>query len=97
MITANLKAMAQRAKGTLLNKIRLHEHYAKVFSTPDGEAVLRHILKVGNVTRACHVAGDPHTSAMNEGMRRLALSILRYARKDHAELIQQIERTIEDE
>lgn len=96
MITP-LKQLAQRAVGSLRSKLALHGSYQRVFDTPDGEEVLQHILKVGNVTRTCHVAGDPYTTALNEGRRQLALSILRFARKDHGKLILQIERGIEDE
>lgn len=75
----------------LMHRADLHSSYKNVFESPDGERVLLHICKVGHVFDACHVSGDQHTSAVNEGKRILALSILRFVRKDHSELIKQIE------
>lgn len=78
------------------NRIDVHSSYERVFRSPDGERVLRHIMRVGFVTSSTFVAGDPHATAMNEGSRRLALSILKFVCKDHASMIKQIEEGIED-
>lgn len=57
----------------------IKDSYRRVFdpANPDSTRVLRHICKVGCVTDTTYVKGDPIESAMNEGARRLALSILR--------------------
>lgn len=86
-----------KIKNNLRDRIRLHESYQVVFQSPDGEKVLRHIMKVGNVTKPSFVAGDPHSTAFNEGRRHLALSILRFVGKDHKKLIQMIEEGTNDE
>jgi hypothetical protein len=76
----------------LLKKINVHGAYARVFNSPDGEIVLEHICKVGFVGRPTRVKGDQEQSQENEGMRRLALSILRYAKKDHSEIVGMVEQ-----
>lgn len=65
--------------------IKLHESYQVVFSTPDGELVLEHILRVGHVFESSFVRGDVHETCLREGERRLALSILRHVLKDHSQ------------
>lgn len=79
------------------DRISLHSSYVRVFDGPDGERVLRHIAKAGFLTRSTFVAGDPEQTVLNEGSRRLALSILRFVRRNHAELLKQVEAGIEDE
>lgn len=74
----------------------IHRSYDHIFATAEGEKVLMHIMSEGYVTRSTHVAGDPHTSALNEGSRRLALSILRMARTDHKSVMRQIEREMQE-
>jgi hypothetical protein len=68
--------------------------YHKVFGNPDGERVLRHIMNEGFVLSSTFVAGDPHQTAMNEGSRRLALSILKMAKIDQSEKFDQIEQQL---
>lgn len=75
----------------------MHRSYKSVFQTPDGEKVLRHILKVGNVTSSSFVAGDSHLTAFREGQRHLALSIFKFVSRDHEKLIEQIEKGTEDD
>lgn len=87
----------RRKFANLRDRVLLHGSYQNVFGTPEGEQVLRHIAKVGFLTRSTFVAGDPDQTMLNEGSRRLALSILRFVRKDHSELLAQIEKGINDE
>jgi hypothetical protein len=76
----------------MLRKIRRHKDYAVVFGSPEGERVLMDILREGFVTSSTFVRGDHDETTMNEGSRRLALSILRFARTDHNERIRIIEQ-----
>lgn len=80
----------------LVEKISVHSDYVAVFSTPEGQRVLNHICKVGFISKPTRIKGDPEQSQENEGMRRLALSILRFANVDHAELVKQIEKEYSD-
>jgi len=82
------------------DKIHLHGAFQRIFDSPenpDGQLVLREILKQGFVIRSTFVAGDPHQTAMNEGSRRLALSILRHAFTDHARLVEQLTEVMKDQ
>lgn len=81
----------------LRDRIGLQESYAAVFSTPDGERVLRHIMRAGNIAQSSFVQGDPHGTSFREGQRHLALSIVRMVHKDTTELIKQIEKGLEHE
>jgi hypothetical protein len=58
------------------------EAYNRVFNSVDGQIVLMHIIKNSYVLTSTFVRGDPHETALNEGQRRLALSIMRYANMD---------------
>lgn len=73
-----------------LDILKMHEVYQSVFDGPEGREVLRHICKRGHVFDSTHVVGDSHLSALREGERRLALSILKYVNKDHASLINEL-------
>lgn len=48
-----------------------------VFSSPEGKRVLAKICSDGFLFRPTFTAGEPHQTALNEGARRLALSILK--------------------
>lgn len=79
----------------LLKRVSIHEHYQAVFSTPQGKEVLSHIMREGYMLKTTFVAGDPHQTSLNEGKRRLALSILKFVNKDHNKVITQIQKEIE--
>lgn len=82
-------------KRKLMRKVSLHEAYQSVFSGPQGEMVLSHIVKEGFVTKSTFVAGDPHQTSLNEGKRVFALSILKFVNKTHSNIIQQVEKEIQ--
>jgi hypothetical protein len=80
----------------ILDRTALRDSYRTIFETPDGKRVLRHLMRVGFVTKSTFVAGDPHHTALNEGMRRIVLSIVNYAVKDHAELEKLTEESLNE-
>lgn len=84
-------------KDILLNRRMIHRSYAAVFGTPEGEVVLQHIMSAGFVSKSTFVANDPNQTILNEGSRRLALSILRMAKTNHKEVILQIERNLQEQ
>lgn len=88
---------AKAIKGMLEDRLRVQSAYHAIFSTPDGQLVLRHLMKVGHVTSPTFVAGDSHQTSFREGQRHLALSILRQVNKDQSELIKQIEEGLANE
>jgi hypothetical protein len=81
----------------LMRRKTIHRSYAAVFGTSEGDVVLQHILSEGFVTKSTFVEGDPNQTMLNEGSRRLALSILKMARTNHKEVILQIERNLQDQ
>ena len=70
---------------------QLREDYIAVFSTPVGQRVLRHICSKAFVLESTFVIGDPNATMLNEGSRRLALSIMRYVARNDQELQQKVE------
>lgn len=79
----------------LRRKTQIHESYQKVFGTPDGQRVLRHLMKVGNVLTSSFAPGDPHVTAFKEGQRHIVLSMLRFVNKDHDELVKAMEQELQ--
>ena len=74
----------------LASQVKIHEDYQTIFSTPEGQRVLSHILKHAHGCKSTFVAGDPYQTAFREGQRTLALSILRFTYKDHGEIQKQL-------
>lgn len=93
---SRLKPLYDKAKKVLFGRIMLHASYKRVFETPDGQEVLTHICKVAHLSKSTFVAGDPYETAMNEGRRKLALEILRFVRKDHREVIDMVEKQLDE-
>lgn len=60
----------------MFDLFKRQKQYKGTFSTPEGEAVLKDLLKFCMYDSPTYVIGDPHQSAYNEGMRRVALRIL---------------------
>lgn len=81
----------QQLRQRLVDRAAIHQSYQTVFNTPDGERVLHHLMKTANVTKPSFVPGDPHQTAFNEGARHLALSILKFVKRDHDAMLRAIE------
>lgn len=71
---------------SIMARVSLKEDYEVTFSSPQGKRVLAHILKVGHAHATTFVEGDINKTILQEGERRLALSILRQVCKDSKEL-----------
>lgn len=78
------------------DKKRIQEAYKTVFDSPDGEIVMAHLCKVNFVFSTTFVKGDPYQTALHEGQRRLALSILRQLNVDYSKL-ESIAKELTDE
>jgi len=76
---------------------QLHASYVRVFDTPDGQRVLRHLMKMGYMSKTTFVRDDPYETALNEGSRRLVLSLLKFYGRDHMKLLDQLEEMTKDE
>lgn len=70
---------------------KLHDSYRAVFTTPDGEEILKHLCKIGYVFDTSYVVGDSHETAHREGQRRLVLSILRFVGRDPKDILAMIQ------
>lgn len=58
---------------------KLTRAYKSAFAGPDGQLVLQHLCQVGFILSSTRVRGDEVESNMNEGTRRLVLSIIKKA------------------
>lgn len=61
---------------------RVASAYRAVFETPEGELVLAHLAKHGFIFDSTFVQGDQQQTSLNEGSRRVVLSILRMLNTD---------------
>lgn len=66
----------------LQRRERVVESYRAVFESPSGELVLAHLAKHGFLFDSTFVQGDPHQTALNEGSRRMVLSIIKMLNTD---------------
>lgn len=92
-----LRLVKALATGALGRNIKLQECYRQVFDGPQGRIVLKHICRQGFVFHSTFVAGDPSQTALNEGQRRLALSILRFINLDQEKLVRLAEEGVSNE
>lgn len=95
-VMAAFSNIQDRLRG-LAERVSLHEDYAAVFGTVAGQRVLRHIMRVGNVTSSSFVQGDPCATSFREGQRHLALSIARMHFRDTTKLIESVEEGLDHE
>lgn len=78
----------------MMRKLFIGRSYRAVFGTNEGRVVLMHILENAFVGRSTFVAGDPEQTMLNEGSRRLALSILRMSTANNDEQMRMIEKEL---
>lgn len=87
----------QQLTEILLRRKEIQKSYRQVFNTEDGKVVLSHLMKNGFIAKTTFVVGDPHQTAMNEGSRRVVLSILAFINRDEKEMQKQIEQELQNE
>lgn len=75
---------------------RLNDAYKAVFNTPDGDLVLKHLMKTFHVYRPSF-SSDANVTAFKEGQRHVVLSILRFVCRDKEQLKKYMEEGIKDE
>jgi hypothetical protein len=76
--------------------VRLNDAYRATFHTPDGDLVLRHLMKSFHVYRPTF-SSNAAEAAFKEGQRHVVLSILRFICRDPEQLKKQLEEVITDE
>ncbi len=79
-------------KQVIEDRLYLHGAYKRLFDTPDGKTVLSHLMRSGYVFDTTYVRNDPNATALNEGSRRMVLSILRYLNKTPQQLTEDLEK-----
>lgn len=89
--------MSRQIADILRGRLAIRKSYRQVFNTEDGKQVLAHLSKNCFLTQTTFVAGDPHQTAMNEGSRRVVLSILSFLNVDEQKLLKQIEQESQHE
>lgn len=77
--------------------IKTFTAYKKTFSGPDGELVLKDLMREGNFLGTTFVAGDPYHSAYSEGARSLVVRIIEQLGMDLEEYLNRMEITQEGE
>lgn len=81
----------------LKEKLLVAQAYRRLFDTPDGRIVLAHIMRNAGVT-VPNLTSDPSQLQVDQGQRRLAHSIYRYAHgRDESVLLRMIEEATEKE
>lgn len=56
--------------------------YAELFKSDIGQKVLYDLLRCHGVLGACHVPGDPYSTAFNDGARSVVLRIMKRSKMD---------------
>ena len=84
-------------KRILEDRARVHEAYRSVFTSAEGQVVLRHMLKKFNMSSPSFVQGDPHMTSFKEGQRHVVLSIMKFINKNADQIAEQIKEHIDDE
>ena len=72
---------------SLENDVDLQSTYIDVFLSPKGKVVLEHMFKQLGMDNTTLVAGDPYSSAYNEGRRSVYMEILRIINVDFTALM----------
>lgn len=84
---------ARQSVDAITGQLAVHQAYRDVFTSPQGQIVLRHLMRKFHVASSTFVAGDPTDTARQEGERRVILSILRAVYRNEDELIRELQRT----
>jgi hypothetical protein len=77
--------------------LRRRHLYRFTFGTPEGQVVLRDLMRFCGVRQNSYVPGDPTTTAFNEGKRRVAIRIGAIMNLSDAELMRLAEQPEEAE
>ncbi len=76
------------------DRINRQENYIATFTSPQGQEVLKHLIRSCHVTKPTFTPGDPYQTAFKEGQRHVILSILSQINKDTTDIIKQLEEDL---
>jgi len=74
--------LAKKLSEQAAKAVRSNTLYKQVFGTPEGEEVLKDLMKSAGVLSSTYVKGDIHETLIREGERRLVLRILQTVEVD---------------
>jgi len=78
--------MVAEALRRWIPRLAINAAYRAVFTSPDGEKVLRDLMKRGGLLETSMVEGDPHLTAFKEGKRAVILDVLAELRWSEKEI-----------
>lgn len=87
-----MSAIIERIK-RLKNQIHITKLYREVFNTPQGEEVLNHLVKESGLLDT-KLTTDTNLLLVQQGQRRIVLSILRTVGRDPHQITKQIEESM---
>jgi len=70
--------------------------YRKVFQSPEGERVLRDLMKQFHAMGTTYFQGDTHQTAFREGQRNVFLHIVNELNYDYEALEQRLQQMIKE-
>ena len=88
-----MKAILEKVK-LLEDRITLNRSYRQVFSSPDGEKVLQHLMK-GCGLLDPKIITDPNLLLVRQGQQHIVLSILRTIGRDPNKIRKEIQQSME--
>lgn len=77
------KAVIKIAK----QRMQVAGDYHAVYNMPEGERMIIDLLRESGVLSVAHVAGDPGTSAFNDGKRAMGLFLIQRLRWSEGQLV----------
>lgn len=80
--------LSEQAKKIFFRKKHLQDVYQQTFESATGKEVLLHLCKVANIFDSTVVRGDPYETYLNEGARRLVLSIINQLNLDLEKILE---------
>jgi hypothetical protein len=86
-------------KEVLEDRIKLKGSYDAAFKTPEGQRVLRHLMKMAGLVpgRTVSIITDPNLLLVRQGQQHIVLSILRTLGLSATEITEQIQESIQNE
>lgn len=86
-MTLDEEGVQEAQEKAVIRQVELMEAYQSVFTNPKGKQVLDHLCRHCFLGDTTFVVGDPYQTALNEGSRRVILSILSILKKDFSTII----------
>lgn len=83
-------------KERLSDRLHLVKAYQSIFNTPDGEIVIRHLMRECGLLKP-KITTDTNILLIRQGEQRIVLSMLRIIGKDQHSITKMIQESMEKE